>query len=184
MRGCFALAIVFGGFTALYACSSPDGSPSSDDGGGVTILPDGAGGTPQQDAGSGGGSPDAAVHGGHRDSGLDDATVGGGGDASGSVKVKWGRGCWEVQNGQRFQAIQFDLTTSNPIPLEATLFFNTKCDNSNGSENFNDVGTTITSGSYAYWFIHHPDQTMTSATWSLADQTTGCIDYQHLPDCR
>jgi hypothetical protein len=180
MRRRAALAIAFSGFAALYACSSPDSSLSGDDSG-ITILPDAAGSPPSQDARAG--SQDAAVHGKRTDSGADLDATAGGDDAGGSLRVKWGRGCWEVQNGQRFQAIQFDLVTPNPIPLEATLFLTSNCDNSKGTENFNDVGTTITSGSYAYWFIHHPDETMTSATWSLANQSTGCIDYQHAPDC-
>ena len=179
-----ALAIGFGGLVALVACSS-----SSDGGGdlGGVVFGDAGGrapdvGAPAQDAG-GGGSRDAAVHGGRVDAGTDlDGSVGET-DATGALKVKWGKACWETQNGQRFQAISFDLTTSAPVPLEATLFFTTKCDNSQGTENFNDVGATITSGSYAYWFIHHPDDTSTSATWSIGTETTGCVDYEHAPAC-
>jgi hypothetical protein len=178
MRRCVPMAIVFGGLAALGACSSGGDGQAADDAG-AGAASDGV--APPQDAG--GGTPDAAVHGKRVDAGTAlDASVGGI-DAGSSVKVKWGRACWEVQNGQRFQAINFDLTTSAPVPLEATLFFTTKCDNSQGTENFNDVGATITSGSYAYWFIHHPDDTNTSATWSVASETTGCVDYQHAPSC-
>jgi hypothetical protein len=186
-----ALAIGFGGLVAFVGCSS--GTDGGGDFGGQVVRDDGGGGAsdvgaPAQDAGGGGGGRDAAVHGKHIDSGTngDDASVGGGGgkDSGDTLSVMWGKACWEVQNGQRFQAISFDLTTPTPVPLEATLFLTAKCNSSAGTENFNDVGTTITSGSYAYWFIHHPDETNTSATWSIGNLTTGCVDYAHAQDCR
>ena len=99
------------------------------------------------------------------------------------VEVTWQLGCWHVEAGHRYQAIQFRLVTSSPVPLEATLFFNARCDPSDGTDNLNDTGGTIGSGSYEFWFIHHPDEMPSSAIWSFEGLSSACIDYGKAPDC-
>jgi hypothetical protein len=102
---------------------------------------------------------------------------------AGSLSVKWGPGCWYSDSGNKYQAMSFDLTSDAPVPLEATLFYNDTCDPSDGTDNLNDTGGTLKSGSFTFWFIHHPNQKPTSAIWSFDNLATGCIDYTSLPDC-
>jgi hypothetical protein len=85
--------------------------------------------------------------------------------------------------GHKYQAMQFTLVTPKPIPLEGTLYFDTTCNPSMGTDNLNDTGGTTGSGSWLFWFIHHPDETSTSAIWSLGGISSGCIDYSTAPDC-
>jgi hypothetical protein len=97
--------------------------------------------------------------------------------------VTWGGGCWYVESGNKYQAMQFQLVTPNPIPLEGTLYFTTDCNASQGTDNLNDTGGTIGSGGWLFWFIHHPNMPSTSAVWSLGNQYSGCIDYMNAPNC-
>jgi hypothetical protein len=177
MRFSVVLAMFCGGLVALFACSgSNGGQPAVDDAGGAP--PEAS--APQQDAS--GSVPDGNVHGGHADAGVDpDASLAV--DASGNVKVKFAKACWQVDNGKSYQAIHFDLTTPAPVTLKGVLFADTKCDPTKVTVT-NDNVATIPSGSYAYWFVDHPDDTMTSATWTIEGETTGCVDYQHAQDCR
>jgi hypothetical protein len=170
MHRCVALALVCGG--VAFACGGSNSSDLADDAGAAADV-----GPPPTDGGAN--VPDASVRGGRDDAGSDASA---GIDASGSIKVKWAKACWEVQNGKRYQAIHFDLVTPAPATLKGTLFLATKCDTSQGTD-ANDNVATIPSGSYAYWFTNHADDTSTSATWSIAEETTGCVDYQHAPDC-
>jgi hypothetical protein len=180
MRCYVALPIVLG--VALFGCGGSDGNADQSltggedagDAGGHPTQLDASTGSPGSHGGGGGG-----VHGGRKDAG---AATGDAGAASSSLSVQWAKACWEVQNGKRYQAIHFDLAAPAPVTLKSTLFFTTNCDPSKGTQS-NDNVATIPSGSYAYWFTDHPDETSTSATWSILDQTTGCIDYQHAPDC-
>jgi hypothetical protein len=102
---------------------------------------------------------------------------------SGGITVTWQGGCWYSYQGHKYQAMRFQLETPNPIPLEGTLFFTTTCDASQGTDNLNDTGGTTGSGGWLYWFIHHPDEYNTSATWSLGNLSSGCVNYATAPDC-
>jgi hypothetical protein len=100
------------------------------------------------------------------------------------LKVTWQQACWYVDpQGNRYQAMAFQLTSPTPVPLEGTLLFTTNCDESQGTDNLNDTGGTTPSGNWEFWFIHHPNETNTSAIWSLGDETSGCVDYANAPDC-
>jgi hypothetical protein len=178
---------------ALCGCSGTNGSqpPASD----VDVAGTDSGGKGPAD----GAVPDASSH--DAPSGFDTGTQDAGGaedaaaedgplpDDSGSTSdasdltVTWGTACWDVDTGHKYQAMPFQLVTSSPVPLEATLYFDTTCDPSNGTDNLNDTGGTIGSGGWVFWFIHHPDMPNTSAVWSLGSQTSGCIDYSKAPDC-
>jgi hypothetical protein len=109
------------------------------------------------------------------------------------VQVTWGTPCWWVcpgtqyqcQPGQKFQAIPFQITTSAPIPLEGTLYLGAVCDPAAGlADNLNDTGGTVGSGNWLYWFIHHPDQSPSSAVWWLGHSSSGCVDYSQAADCQ
>ena len=99
------------------------------------------------------------------------------------LMVTWTSGCWYTYMGKKYQAMEFDLVTPKPIPLEGTLFFDTTCDPSTGTDNLNDTGGTTPSGSWLFWFIHHPDEMSTSAIWSLGGIRSACIDYSTAPAC-
>lgn len=116
---------------------------------------------------------------------TDAATHDGGGSDDG-IDVTWSAGCWYKDSGHAYQAMSFQLTTQTPVPLEGTLYFTTNCDPSGGTDNLNDTGATTPSGNWTFWFIHHHDNKMTSAIWSmgaLGDHPSPCIDYTSLPDC-
>jgi hypothetical protein len=63
------------------------------------------------------------------------------------------------------------------------LFYDTTCDASSGTDNLNDTGGTIPSGTWTFWFIHHPGLTDSSAIWSIGSIKSPCIDYSTAPDC-
>jgi hypothetical protein len=111
------------------------------------------------------------------------------------VSVTWQGACWWVcpspspysfcSPGQRFQAMSFQLDTNGPIPLNGTLYWGSMCDPGAGlADNLNDTGGTIGSGGYLYWFIHHPDESPSSAVWWLGHSSSGCVDYTNAPNCQ
>lgn len=134
-----------------------------------------------EDAGSGDADTDAfeVGMGGQDASGPLHGTA----DGGATFTVTWGGACWELQQGMYYQAMPFQLTTSKPIPLEATLFYNTTCNPADGTDNLNDTGGTVGSGGELFWFIHHPDEKSTSAIWSFGDVTSGCVSYLNAPQC-
>jgi hypothetical protein len=177
---------------ALVGCSSVAGQPLADDAGGGSDSAAQPPPPPTSDGGGGGGggggddggngkgpgnSGGNGVHGGRTGGSSADA------GPSTTLQVNWARACWDNVNGQRFQAIHFDLSAPAPVTLQGTLYFATGCDASSGTQ-VNDNVATITSGSYDYRFTDHPDQTSTSAIWTIEGQTSGCLDYQHAQDCR
>jgi hypothetical protein len=190
----------------LLACSADESSSGSPAGGsGGTHSTGGTGGTTgTSTAGGSGGHVPQAGSGGTPGTGGQAATGGsagssgggscqpgvggpydlcGAGGADAAVSVTWDGGCWYSEGGHRYQAIQFTLSAPTPVPLEGTLVFTTNCDPSQGTDNANDNGQTTPSGSWIFWFIHHPDELCTSATWWLAGHCSGCIDYSVAPDC-
>ena len=111
--------------------------------------------------------------------------LGGTGDLSNgaSFTVSWNQACWQLDAGKRYQAMEFKLVTSTPMPLEGTLYFAPNCDPVNGTDNLNDTGATMPAGNFLFWFIHFPDVKHTSAVWSFGDQKSMCVNYDGLPDC-
>jgi hypothetical protein len=190
--GSVALACV------IVACGSavpsiPD--PPSDTKRGVDNAdPTQGGGTPSTDAGPSASARDASPSAPKpADAGAADTTNtnpnttaqdAGSTETEAGLKVTWRQGCWYLEQGHRYQAMQFQLTTSSPVPLEATLMFTTNCDQTQGTDNLNDTGGTMGSGSYTFWFIHHPDEMNTSAVWSFGNLKSACIDYSKAPDCQ
>jgi len=104
-------------------------------------------------------------------------------EGEGGLMVTWTLGCWYTDSGMKYQAMSFSVESSTPLPLEGTLFYDTTCDASMGTDNLNDTGGTTPSGSWIFWFIHHPGEIASSAIWSYGGIKSGCIDYGTAPDC-
>ncbi|MGH7326888.1 MAG: hypothetical protein ACREJX_00930, partial [Polyangiaceae bacterium] len=160
----------------LAGCSGADLGGISDSSSGAN-SPSGVnegsgdgGGSSQSDGGSGVAADSGGT--GGRDSGSSPRDGGSGstGDASDDFSVDWIQGCWEKDSGKKYQAMNFKLTSSHPMPLEGTLFYNETCDPSDGTDNLNDTGGTTPPGTWLFWFIHHPDEQSTSAVWWFGDQ--------------
>jgi hypothetical protein len=174
-----------------------DGASTDGTAGEGAVGADGSTGDASAGSDSGGGSD---AHGGSDTSvtdagdgfevgtGTQDASGPFSGTTDGGIKftVTWGGGCWVSDgngDGEYDQAMPFTLTTAQPIPLEATLFYDTDCNPNAGTDNLNDTGGTVGSGGALFWFIHHPDEKQTSAIWSFGDVTSGCVDYSNAPAC-
>jgi hypothetical protein len=99
------------------------------------------------------------------------------------LMVTWNTGCWYADSGHKYQAMSFQLTTPTPLPLEGSLYFVPDCSDSAGIDNLNDNGSTIPSGGWTFWFIHHPDIMHSSAKWWIGNQYSVCINYDSAPDC-
>ena len=118
--------------------------------------------------------------------------------ATSPVSVTWYGGCW--YHGTiygitgNFQAIDFDLKTPNPVPLQGTLFDGPNC-TANGGDNLNDFNSLTGSTHMIQGFSHNPDAMPTSALYWIGDRTSdgkclpgapcsGCINYnQQTPAC-
>jgi hypothetical protein len=179
----------------LGACSSsPSGSSSGDPTAGQDAAGPGGGdsaSTGHDEASAdqvssetsvldGGGPPDESApdEGTIVDAGMAETLVGEGG-----LMVTWTEGCWYETGGMKYQAMSFTVESSTPLPLEGTLFYNATCDPSDGTDNLNDTGGTTPSGSWIFWFIHHPGLTNSSAIWSYGGIMSACINYNVAPDC-
>ncbi|HZU28900.1 MAG TPA: PA14 domain-containing protein [Bryobacteraceae bacterium] len=112
--------------------------------------------------------------------------------AAPTLSVTWYGACWEHATiygvTGNFQAIDFSLTTSTPVPLQGTLFFAANCSATNGQDNMNDYGTTISGGHMLQGFSHHPDVIPSSAEYWFGPLTqdgkcpagapcSGCVNY-------
>jgi hypothetical protein len=112
--------------------------------------------------------------------------------AAALVSVNWLGGCWQplTINGVtgNFQAIDFVLTTSTPVPVQGTLFFAPNCDPGQGTDNMNDFNTLTGSSHMIRGFTHFPDVIPTSAYYWVGPLTadgkcapgspcSGCINY-------
>jgi len=104
-------------------------------------------------------------------------------EGEGGLMVTWTEGCWYETGGMKYQAMSFTVESSTPLPLEGTLYYNATCDPSDGTDNLNDTGGTTPSGSWIFWFIHHPGLTNSSAIWSYGGIKSACINYNVAPDC-
>jgi chitodextrinase len=115
------------------------------------------------------------------------------------ISVTWYGGCWYQGTvggvTGKFQAIDFALTTSTPVPLQGTLFFGPTCDTSLGTDNLNDFNTVIGSTHMVQGFSFHPNEMPTSALYWFGNRTpdgqcpagapcSGCMHYtQTTPIC-
>ncbi len=109
-----------------------------------------------------------------------------------TISVTWYGACWEPATiygvTGNFQAIDFAMTTSNPVTVQGTLFFAPNCDPSQGTDNMNDYGTLTNSGHTIQGFTHHPNQIPSSAIYWMGPLTpnglcapgspcSGCVNY-------
>ena len=112
--------------------------------------------------------------------------------AGATFSVTWYGACWQpaTVNGitGNFQAMDFALTTSTPVPVQGTLFFAAGCDASNGQDNLNDFNTLTGSTHMILGFSHYPGIIPTSAYYwigsrtadgkcPLGSQCSGCVNY-------
>jgi hypothetical protein len=108
------------------------------------------------------------------------------------LQVTWQGACWlegypkSVCNGA-CQGMSFSVNVPPPLsglPLEATLYLDsTECAPSD-QDNLNDLGTVTGSGSWIYWFTHHPNVKNSSAIWTFGNQSSGCVSYAKAPKCQ
>jgi len=102
------------------------------------------------------------------------------------LQVTWQNACWYKGRKASFQGMAFDLNVPAPpvaLPLEATLYLNSTICNPSSQDNLNDTGTLTGSGSWIFWFIHHPNKKNTSAIWTIGNQSSGCVSYANAPKC-
>jgi trimeric autotransporter adhesin len=113
--------------------------------------------------------------------------------------VSWHGACWTQATFYgitgNFQGVDYELTTSTPVTINGTLFFNDKCDPTYGGDNMNDFGTTSTSGHRVQGFTHYPDVIPSSAMYWAGPRTanglcpagfpcSGCLKYTaRTPSC-
>ena len=105
-----------------------------------------------------------------------------GGNASGVV-TSW-LGCMHSVNGLNHQAIDFSLSEGSTLPFNGTLYFGPNCVPANWADEFG-FGQKISFGgfSYIFWFSDFPNQPNTSAIWTVGNQSSGCINYNAVPQC-
>ncbi|MGZ4839555.1 MAG: hypothetical protein ACXVZR_13480, partial [Terriglobales bacterium] len=93
-------------------------------------------------------------------------------------------GCLLTQNGHRYQAVEFSLTTSGTVPFDGLLFRGATCD---PAEKVDEIGfmqpLQLGGFGWTFWFIHFPDQLDTSAIWTVGTQQSACINYSTAPPC-
>jgi trimeric autotransporter adhesin len=109
-----------------------------------------------------------------------------------TISVTWYGACWVPTTiygvTGNFQAIDFAMTTSNPVTVQGTLFFAANCDASQGTDNMNDYGTLTNSGNIIQGFTHHPNLIPSSAVYWMGPLTpnglcapgspcSGCVNY-------
>jgi trimeric autotransporter adhesin len=115
------------------------------------------------------------------------------------ISVTWYGACWQSLTlygvPGNFQAIDYDMTTPNPVTIQGSLFFAANCDPSQGVDNMNDFGTLTGSGHRIIGFSLHPDVIPTSAVYWVGPRTadgmcapgspcSGCVNYNKAtPDC-
>jgi hypothetical protein len=116
-----------------------------------------------------------------------------------AVSVTWYGACWYngTVNGVtgNYQAIDFQLKTSTPVPLEGTLFYGPSCNSSYGTDNLNDTGQLFPSVHWIEFFTHNVNIQPVSAVYWIGDRTpdgqcpagapcSGCVHYnQSTPLC-
>ena len=119
--------------------------------------------------------------------------------ASANVSVTWYGACWEPLTiygiTGNFQAIDFSLATSSPVPVQGTLFFAPNCDPSQGTDNMNDNNSLTGSTHMIQGFTHFPNLIPSSAYYWVGNQTangtcapgspcSGCVNYtRNTPLC-
>jgi hypothetical protein len=109
-----------------------------------------------------------------------------------NTSVTWYGACWEPATiygvTGNFQAIDFAMTTTNPVTVQGTLFFAPNCDPSQGTDNMNDYGTLTGSTHTIQGFSHHPNVIPSSAVYWMGPLTangmcapgspcSGCVNY-------
>jgi len=119
--------------------------------------------------------------------------------AAPSISVTWYGACWYQGTiggvTGSFQAVDFAMVTSTPVPVQGTLFFGATCDSSLGTDNLNDFNTLTGSTHMIQGFSHFPNQLPVSAVFWMGSPTfsgqcpagapcSGCLHYdQTTPAC-
>jgi hypothetical protein len=115
------------------------------------------------------------------------------------VSVTWHGACWQYATLHGvtgyFQAMDFVLKTSTPVPVQATLFFGPNCDPMHGTDNMNDFNELTGSTHMVRGFVWHPNEMPTSAFFWVGSRTidgrcapgspcSGCVNYTSTtPNC-
>ena len=114
------------------------------------------------------------------------------------VTVTWYGACWYQGTiygiTGNFQAVDFDLETPTPVPVQGTLFYAPNCPNSVG-DNMNDYDTLSGPGHQIRGFTHNADVMPVSALYWVGEPTqdgrcpagapcSGCLNYTvNTPTC-
>jgi len=112
--------------------------------------------------------------------------------AAPSISVTWYGACWYQGTvggvTGMFQAIDFDMVTSTPVPVQGTLFYGPTCDSSLGTDNLNDFNTLTGSTHRIQGFSHNVNIENVSAVYWMGTATqdgqcapgapcSGCVHY-------
>jgi len=116
-----------------------------------------------------------------------------------SISVTWYGGCWYSGTiygvTGNFQAVDYSMVTSTPVPMQGTLFYGPTCDSSYGTDNLNDYNTLTGSGHRLEFFTHNANVLPVSAVFWMGPYTSdgqcasaspcsGCLHYdQNTPNC-
>lgn len=108
------------------------------------------------------------------------------------LEVTWQGACWikhlpKADCNGACQGMAFSVNIPVPpadLPLEATLYLNSKTCNPASQDNLNDIGSVVGSGGWLFWFINHPNLQNSSAIWTIGNQSSGCVSYAKAPACQ
>jgi chitodextrinase len=116
-----------------------------------------------------------------------------------SVTVTWYGACWQPATiygvTGMFQAIDFQMSTSTPVPVQGTMFYAPHCDASSGTDNMNDFNALTPSTHMIQGFSHNPNEMPVSAVYWVGPRTADgmcapgspcskCVEYNAAtPNC-
>ncbi len=108
--------------------------------------------------------------------------VGGGGSSSGAVGPL--TGCIRTMNGHKYQGVDFSMNRAATVDFNGTLYHGRTCDPSQWADEIG-FGNPLNLGGpgYTFWFSDFGDQLNTSASWTIGNQQSQCVDYTVAPDC-
>ncbi len=94
------------------------------------------------------------------------------------------RGCWQKQNGHRYQGVDISVANPGTYPFDAVLYRGATCDPNQSVDEFG-FGTPLPFGGfdYIFWFTDFADQSNTSAVWHVGQDRSQCVNYAVAPDC-
>jgi hypothetical protein len=94
------------------------------------------------------------------------------------------QGCWQKQNGHRYQAARISVANPGTYPFDANLYYGTTCNRNTQADEFG-FGTPLNFGGFdwIFWFSDFSDQSNTSALWHVGIDTSQCVNYSVAPAC-